>query len=369
MPSPTVLPVEPLLAPIPGDDPAGSRLSILDRNKLKDFREDYDPERDLSEEERQNPQFAEKQKTVPQWDKVVQFGTQFLTKTGKELTVALAVVEGLTKKSKFAGLRDGLKLLKGLCEECWDRMHPVIEDANDPDELEGRIGPFAFLDDEGKNPFFPTSVRSISLIEMADGQSISFLSMQAYGGAKAVAKISQDDFRQAVAAAGPNAVAQLRLLDEDITESLIALQELVAVLDAKAGSNAPGLGGLRKAIQDCQSIIREGLRLRGNAPGGTAAPAASSNAFGDVTPAPSAAAAATGGGGTSTAAVRSRDEVYGKLNELTNLLEKFDPHSPVPFMIRRAMEMRDMKFPELVDRLNSDTKVLEFIRNPLTDQS
>lgn len=369
MPSPTVLQVEPLLAPIPGDDPAGARLSILDRNKLKEYREDFDPERDLSEQDRQNPQYAEKQKVVPQWDKVVQFGTQFLAKTGKELPVALAVTEALTKRSKFAGLRDGLKLLTGLCQECWDRMHPVIEDPTDPDEIEGRMGPFAFLDDEVKNPFFPTSVRSIPLLETPKGDPISFLSMQAFGGAKATAKVSQDDFRQAVTAAGPDALAGLRLLDQDITESLAAVQELVTALDGKAGSNAPGLGSLRKAIGDCQTLTREALRLRGETPG-AAAPAAAGDAPPAASDAPPAAAgmASVAAAGAGAGAARTRDEVYVKLNELTNLLEKFEPHSPVPFMIRRAMEMRDMRFPELVDRLAADKKLLDFIRKPLTDE-
>ncbi|QEL14128.1 type VI secretion system protein TssA [Limnoglobus roseus] len=371
MPSPTVLPVEPLLAPINGDDPAGGRPSILERNKLKEYQEDFDPERDLSAEERQDPRLSEKQKTVPQWDKIIQFGTQFLGKSGKELSVALAMTEALTKKFKFAGLRDGLKLLKGLCDECWDRMHPIIENPDDPDDVEGRVMPFTYIDDEVKTPFFPASVRGITLLNTTGGEPISFLSCQSFDP-KRPPKVSQDDFRAAVAAAGPDQVAQLRLLDEDITESLSILQGLVAALDARAGSNAPGLGSLRKALQDCQTMTREALRLRGGeAPAAADAPA-SGDAFGGDSPAAAAPTAMVGGGsggGVNVGAIRSRDELYVRLNELTNLLEKFDPHSPVPFMIRRAMEMRDMKFPELVDRLNSDTKLLDFIRNPLAEQS
>lgn len=365
MPSPAVLDVEPLLAPIADDEPAGARLPILDRNKLKEYREDFDPARDLSEEDRQNPQLAEKPRVVPQWDKIVQFGTQFLTKTGKDLTVALAMTEALTKKARFAGLRDGLKLLKALCETCWDRMHPLIEDPNDPDEVEGRVAPFTFIDDEIKTPFFPSSVRNVPLLTTADGEPISYLAMQSFDSQPA--KVSQDDFRSAVASAGPDVVAEIQTLDEDLDEALAELQALVATLDAKAGSNAPGLGGLRKALQDCQTLTKEALRLKG---GGAPAESAES-ADGAATRRGGGGGAVAGGGdggGMSLGSVRSRDDVYARIEELTSLLETLDPHSPVPFLFRRAMEMRDMKFPELVDRLTASRPMVDFIRSPLSEQ-
>lgn len=362
MPSPAVLDVEPLLAPINDDEPAGSRMPILDRNKLKELREDFDPDRDLSEEERQNPQFSEKQKVVPQWDKVIAFGTQFLQKTGKDLTVALALVEALTRRHKFAGLRDGLRLLARTCDECWDRMHPVIEDADDPDEVEGRVSPFAFIDDEDKTPFFPNSVRGLALLSTPDGEPVSYLAMKSFGGQPA--KVSQDDFRTAVASAGPDAAGQIQTMDEDIEEALTELQALVSVLDSKAGSNAPGLGGLRKAILDCQTLTKEALRLRGGgaaAQGEAEADEQTSSGGGGYSP-------GGGGSGMNLGSVRSRDDVYARLNELTGLLETIDPHSPVPFLIRRAMEMRDMKFPELVDRLTAAKPMVEFLRSPLSEQ-
>lgn len=362
MSSPAVLDVEPLLAPINDDEPAGGRLPILDRNKLKEYREDFDPARDLSDEDRQNPQYAERPRVVPQWDKIVQFGTQFLAKSGKDLTVALAMVEALTKRSKFAGLRDGLKLLKEMCDQCWDRMHPIIESPDDPDEVEGRVAPFTFIDDEIKTPFFPTTVRNVPLMVIGDGEPISFLAMQAFDSQPA--KVSQDDFRSAVSSAGPDQVALIQTMDEDLEEALAELQGLVSVLDAKAGSNAPGLGGLRKAILDCQTLTKEALRLKG---GGAPAPSDDGSDEGSARSSGSGGGGG-GSGGMSLGSVRSRDDVYARIEELTTLLETLDPHSPVPFLFRRAMEMRDMKFPELVDRLTSAKPVIDFLRAPLTEQ-
>ena len=47
------------------------------------------------------------------------------------------------------------------------------------------------------------------------------------------------------------------------------------------------------------------------------------------------------------------------------MLEDYDPHSPVTLLIRRAIELRGMKFPDLVDVLTRDAKVLDFLRNPV----
>lgn len=365
MPTPTVFDPEPLLAPIGDDEPAGKRPTILDRNKLKEYRDDFDPERDLSEEDRRNPTMSAKEKVIPQWDKIISFGKNYFEKTGKDLTVAMPMVEALARKDGFAGLRDGLVFVRRLCEECWDRMYPVIEDASDPEEMEGRVAPFTFIDDEVNSPRFPNTVRGIPLLYTAEGVAVSFANCQSYES-NAQPLVSQDEFRATVTSASMEQVELIRQYDEDLTAAISELQALVAVLDEKAGSNAPGLGGLRKAIDDCQSISKQVIHLRGGATS-NGSNEESTDGSSDETSGGKGGGSAGGGGGTALGAVRNREDVYARLNELTLLLEQFEPHSPVPFMIRRAIEMRSMRFPELVDTLTSQKQVLEFIRVPIAD--
>ena len=165
MPSAVVLDPEPLLAPISDVSPSGQKLALMDRNKLKEQREDFDPERDLSPEDRRNPQMAELKRKIPQWDKIIEFCTQFLGKSGKDLRAVFALIEALSQRHGFAGLRDGLRLLRRLCVECWDRMHPEVTDPNSTEELEARMGLFSFLDEELKQPFFPNVIRAIPLFQ------------------------------------------------------------------------------------------------------------------------------------------------------------------------------------------------------------
>ena len=101
-------------------------------------------------------------------------------------------------------------------------------------------------------------------------------------------------------------------------------------------------------------MTNEVLRLRGPSQ-------AEETSSSDGTPSPDEEGGTPGNRSTA----RSRNDVYSRLMELTLTLEQLEPHSPVPFLIRRAIEMRDIRFPELVDQLTGSKAVLEFMRNPL----
>ena len=58
----------------------------------------------------------------------------------------------------------------------------------------------------------------------------------------------------------------------------------------------------------------------------------------------------------------TRDDAYRVLAETAALLEELEPHSPVPFLIRRAVELRALRFPELVEELMRDGNVLSFLK-------
>jgi predicted component of type VI protein secretion system len=205
MPSAFVVNPEEFVAPIPGDNPSGRRVSLAEVNQLKQYQEDFDPERDLSEEDRRNPQFAEAKRVMPRWDAIVEFGTKYLTTIGKDLEVAVRMVEALTKQQDggFAGAKTGFRLLRRLCEECWDRMHPAL-DPDDPDAITDRTSKLEWLDDPEKKPYYPTTLRGIPLLETGEGVEISFLTCQQ--SRSRAPKVSPDEFRQAVNTARPSEI-------------------------------------------------------------------------------------------------------------------------------------------------------------------
>ncbi|MFO0938007.1 MAG: type VI secretion system ImpA family N-terminal domain-containing protein [Gemmataceae bacterium] len=364
MPSAPVIDVDELLVPLSGPEPGGKKLPLLDRNRLKEYQRDFDPERDLTNEDRQNPALmAGQERKKAEWDKITDFCTDFLKNTGRDLTVALSLVEALTKQHGFAGARDGFRLLRRMCESDWDVLHPIIEDPTNPDDIDGRMSLFSFLDDEVKTPFYANTIRATVLLPNAKGAAISFQNCQVVDKMTPVV-VTPEQFRKSVAGASAEQIQHVKTLDEDIGEALDELQLLCTTLDQKAGKFAPGFSSVQKALSSCRTMANEILRIRN--PNASEKP---TGADAKATVNSSAAASDDTNDGASLAPVRNREEVYTRLQELTVILEQFDPHSPVPFLVRRAIELRDLKFPELVDQFTMPRGILDFIRQPIQNEN
>src|SRR5436305_13798458 len=101
-----------LLAPIPGDSPAGKDLRYDPR---------YDNVKDARREDPDLPQGAlATERKLADWPQVVTLGTQLLAAETKDLQLAVWLTEGLVKREGFGGLTTGLLLLKGLLDQYWE---------------------------------------------------------------------------------------------------------------------------------------------------------------------------------------------------------------------------------------------------------
>ena len=155
MPGEPLIEFAALLEPIPGDDPSGSSLPFAAKQKLEEDRKEIDPSQWAADD----PQRPENPKRAD-WPAIIGLATETLTETSKDLLVAARLTEALTHVHGFAGLRDGLHLLRELITTCWDRVRPTIEDG----DLEVRAGPFNWLDDPDKGARFPTTLRQAPLV-------------------------------------------------------------------------------------------------------------------------------------------------------------------------------------------------------------
>jgi type VI secretion system protein ImpA len=339
MATPATLDVDPLLAPIPGPDPAGSPLPYPEKEKLDEYRKDFDPERDLADLDPNDPRRTDAKRITPRWRDVTTLGSKLLTSTSKDLTVATRVVEALAHVDGFAGVRDGLALLRRLFAECGDRMYPKVTDSDDKEMRAGRVD---WLDEPSASLNFPQVIRGIPFF-VAGETPVSHATCQPQGSRPAV--LPADVFKARVRAQSPEVFARVRETQEDIGQALAEHSELVTVLGTSLSEYAPSLKNVRAALEDCNRVAAEILRQE---------PAGGGATGGDDTPA--------GGGGIPIGPVRTREEAYQRLEDLAAALEKLDPHSPVPFLVRRAVEMRAMQFPALVDNLMKPGTVLDFLR-------
>src|SRR5687767_1566228 len=140
MSSPALFEIEELLQPIPGSDPAGRPVDYLDfRAQFKELTTEHNPE-----EYDPGTPGREKPATKADWQRVLELARKTLAKESKDLEVAGRFTQALTHVHRFAGLRDGLELIKQLVEQCWDRLHPPLYGDNPADRLDVLTG---ILDD------------------------------------------------------------------------------------------------------------------------------------------------------------------------------------------------------------------------------
>src|SRR5262252_2855812 len=107
-----VIDVEALLAPISGDNPAGENLQysglhdeIREARRAEDALARGDWQRELK---------------AADWDLTLELTEKALKTQTKDLQVAAWLTDALGKKHGFPGLRDGLKVMRGLHERFWD---------------------------------------------------------------------------------------------------------------------------------------------------------------------------------------------------------------------------------------------------------
>src|SRR5947209_2351025 len=147
--SPPLLEFDALLAPIPGDSPAGGSVPFDVRGQLEEDRREDNPG-DFADDDPMRPEQFKK----ADWGNVIRIGKETLSQTSKNLLLSARMTEALVKQHGFAGLRDGLRLMRLLVEQCWDRLNPPIESE---DDLELRAGPFNWLDDPALGARFPST--------------------------------------------------------------------------------------------------------------------------------------------------------------------------------------------------------------------
>lgn len=321
------------MAPIPGDNPAGESVPFEVRDKLDEYRKEIDPTL-FAEDDPMRPTEMKK----ADWPAIIRLTTETLSKTSKDLLTAARLTEALTKQQGFAGLRDGLHLFGLLIEQCWDRLNPPIET---PDDVERRAGPFNWLDDPDRGARFPNAVRGVPMVAGEGGQYGWIEWKQSQDGKGAV---SREDFDKAILA---TPAERCETTVQDLNQCFEELNHLTQILAAKMGPAAPALTGLRQALDECRMLGQQILKMKVPAGG----EALASVAGGKVAPAVKAAG--------------SRAEAYRQLEQAAAVLQQLEPHSPIPYLVQRAIKLGSMPFPMLIRELVREPGVLTELNREL----
>jgi type VI secretion system protein ImpA len=339
MASPPFLDFERLLAPIAGANPAGQPLPFDVRKRLDDARKEIN----LNQFAPNDPRRPEQPQSAD-WPGIEQLTQDTIARISKDLLVAARLTEALVKCHGFGGLRDGLRLLRRLTQDCWERIYPVIEDG----DLEVRGAVFNWLDDEFKGAKFPYTLRTVPLTRVGNeapyGAQYGWQTWKDAQESKG--PVTAEAFDQA-AAATPREYCQTVV--DDIAASADELTELAKVLSGKMGEAAPGLVQARKALLECHELANYLLKRKGPAPV-SARPASAA-------PVDSAAAQSA----NDVPAARrplTREDLLARLADASALLLEMEPQSPIAYMIQRAVRLARLPLPDLMRVLVRDAGVL-----------
>jgi type VI secretion system protein ImpA len=332
-----------LLAPIPGDEPAGGPVPFTVREQLEAGRREDDPASYAPDDPTRPTEFRK-----ADWAGVIRLARTALTTQSKDLLTSSRLTEALTRLHGFAGLASGLRVQRRLVEEAWDRLRPEIDDPND---LEVRAGPFNWLGDPDRGARFPGTVRDVPLLS-SEGGPVSWNDWKKSQDPRNAAL--RESIEKAIAAAAPDAC---KAVADCLDAAAAELTGLTDALAKRMGPQAPSLTGLIQAVADCRTLASQIVARKGPAgPAADASPAAAT--------APVAAPAAPGVVLPSSLPA-TRDEIYRRLGELARLLRQMEPHSPIPYLILRAVELGSMPFPQLLRAMVRDNGVIEELNREL----
>jgi type VI secretion system protein ImpA len=321
----TVKDSESLLQPVAGANPCGSDL-------------EYDPA--FLDLERLVQGKAEQQmgKTVvaaeePDWPAVARAAAALLLKT-KDLRIAFHLTRAWLHTDGFAGLRDGLAVLRGLVERYWDGFYPRLDpdEGNDPtfrsNVLMGLCDPAAVTDWFRMVPL--VAARSFGRFSMRD-LAVASGELPAQGGVEPPQTSAIDG------AFAECPVADLQATEQTLRESLDHLAALETAVGARVGvAQAPSFSKLSGLVGQAHKILVARLDRRGV----TATPLPS----GDATVAdsgPQVQAVVPG-------AITSREDVVRLLDRMCEYYERNEPSSPVPLLLKRCKRLVSANFLDIV---------------------
>lgn len=361
---PPVVDLEALLQPISDENPSGESLrysGIYDEITSARRADDTLNRGDWQEELK-----------IADYRAVIDLAVPALTSQSKDLQIGAWLSESLVREYGFPGLRDSLKLMAGLQENFWDTLHPEIDEG----DMEGRANAISWMDDQTSFALKQVPITAGSRYSYSDWEdskrfdfpdnieSLDAEAQERWADLRAQAenerRVTAEMWRKAKAQTRRQFCEETNYALDECTE---AFTELNRVIEEKYDRNQmPGLSAMKKALDDIKAQVKKLLEeKRAEEPDESdfqEAGEAESSANG-------ASGTATGGFGVSGGAVQNRADALRRLAEIATFFQKTEPHSPVAYLVQRAVKWGNMPLEGWLRDVIHDENVLYALRQTL----
>lgn len=358
---PSVIDLESLLQPVPGENPSGESLryeGVYDQIS-EARRADEDLNQGAWQTELKYADFRE----------VIGLAVPALQRS-KDLQIGAWLSEALISEHGFVGLRDSLKLLSGLQENFWETLHPEIDEGDESGranaiswfETQGSMAirraaftgaeGYSLLDwEDSKTYDFPENIASLPIDEQT---KINKLKEEAENKRKVTAEM----WRREIAATRRRPV---EIINFTIEECVAEIAKLNLVIEQKFDRNqVPGISALSKALDEVHTQVKKLLEAkRVEEPDAVEEEEVAEGEAGATDGAPK------GGGGAGSGPIQSRRDALKRLAEVADYFQRTEPHSPVSYIIQRAVKWGNMPLELWLRDVIKDENVIGSIRQTL----
>jgi len=333
--------LESLLAPIAGEHPTGIPLQYEGAyDRIAEARREGDAS--LS----QGVWKSEVKRA--DWPLVERLCVAELTARTKDLRIAGWLLEAWIHLHGFAGAAMGLHLILELARRFWEGLYPRI----DGDDLEYRTAPIHWINEK-----LPVQLKLIAITSPED-DDVKPLAWADWESAcrtevtnpKAPSGSDSSKLKPSVAGFQRSVMfTSTAFLAGAASELELAMEQCTAVeslFDQQCGEQSPSLRQFWNVLESIHSLIVSFLVHRQSDEEGAAAssevetPALASGDPGDSLI-----------GSIRAPQIGSRDEAYRRIAEAADYLMRIEPHSPAPYLIRRAIQWGSMNLADLLPEL------------------
>lgn len=337
-----------LLAPVPGAAPCGPSMrydpAFL---ALRQARVEDDPTLPMREWERPL--------TKADWRAVAGECAALLGRT-KDLQLAAWLCDAWLRQHQLLGFAAGAELLTQLVERYWDDLHPLIEDG----DSDARVAPFTWMNESLpltlrlNVPLMFLPDRKPATLNLADWDQI-ITATAARDRAGAAGQLNREEL---IAMADSRNLHWLADLLDQLQDALGKWDALDRALDARLALEAPSLAKvadtLRKLQRACASLLdgRDPRAVVAAAPAPASVPAQTieepSMTVAEISTSPAVqdAPALLPNG-----AIGSRQDAYRMLEAAAEYLQRTEPHSPTPYLVKRAVTWGQMSLADLMQEI------------------
>ncbi len=360
---PPVIDLEALLQPISEETPSGEYLrydgvydEIGEARRADDTLDRGDWQEELK---------------VADFRKVIELAVPVLEKTTKDLQIAAWLSEAIVKEFGFAGLRDSMKMLNGMQNGFWETLFPEIDEG----DMEGRANALAWFDNEAAFSIKQAPITSgegysffgwedskkfnipddLDMLDTTERQKFEALKEQA----KKENRPTAEKWKQATTLSKRAFYEELDVIIEECWEEY---KKLNLIIEEKFDpKQAPGLGNLKKALDAIQTQTNKLLEQKRIEEPDPIEEIEEEIGIGDGETVGSQKSGMT----TAKGAINSRKDALRRLSELASYFRKTEPHSPVSYLISRAVKWGEMPLESWLQDVIKDENILYQLRQTL----